>query len=117
MKLNLLERIKALQVLPAQGNIVTLRIVHDLQQMLSPSEQEIAEWQIKTGTTQITWDPIADTAKDFAIGDTAKQIIAEALKALDAQEALTQEHISLYCKFVDNDNGGGASDSPAVGDK
>ena len=104
MQLNLVERFKILGILPAQGSMVTIKIVHDLKQLMSTSEDEISEWEIKQGENQITWNSQANTDKDFDIGDTAKEIIVDALKELDKKEAMTEEHVTLWDKFIDSDD-------------
>ena len=109
MKLNVGERIALLNVLPPQGNAVTLRIVNELQKELSFSEEEIKQLGIKNtvnpdGTTSIRWDiGMSDYQKDINIGEAAKGIITEQLKRLDAQNQLHITMLPLYEKFVEKD--------------
>lgn len=107
MKLNIAERIALLNILPPEGNIVTLRIVRDLRGQLSFTEDELKEWKIKNrvqpdGRALITWDSdFANKTKDIKIGEAAKGIIVEQLKQLESQKRLRLEMLDLYERFVE----------------
>jgi len=106
MELNIAERIALLGVLPAQGSIVTLRIVQELRMALSFSEKEMKDWKITNkkveGGAVITWDEdFADKTKDIMIGKAAMGIIKQGLLQLDAQKQLRLDMIPLYEKFVE----------------
>ena len=99
MKLNILERIGLLQILPQQGSFVTLRIVNDLQNTLGFTENELKENNIKqTDDGRTTWD--SNSEKEIPIGEKATEMIAEALKELDEGKKLQSQHYTLYEKFV-----------------
>jgi len=108
LKLNIAERIALLNVLPSEGNVVTLRVVRELQSKLSFSEEELKEWKIKNrvqpdGRALITWDSdFTNETKDIEIGEVAKGIIVEQLKQLESQKRLRMEMLDLYEKFVEN---------------
>jgi hypothetical protein len=100
MQLTILERILALNVLPKEGDITTLRIIRDLQRDLSFTEEEHKEFQFKFDGGNIQWKEGAPP-KEIEIGEKAREIIGSALKAIDKDKKLTMEHLSLYEKFVD----------------
>lgn len=103
MKLNVFERLKALQILPKEGNIVTLRVVQELGKNLSFKDEEFEEFEIKEkkeGKGGVSWNAKGKEGVEIEIGPKGHEIIAEALKDLDKQKKLTFEHISLYEKFV-----------------
>ena len=101
MKLSIAERINVLGVLPAEGNIITLRIVNELRDNLSFREKEIADSQItQTEDGRITWDPTAAKDKDVQIGDAARDVIKAALKKLDEDKKLTPALVPIWDKFV-----------------
>jgi len=102
-KLNIVERLGILSILPKEGNYVTLRIIRELQNNLSFTEKEIKDWEIKAEGQKISWNPDKVSSIEIEIGDKASEIIREALKTLDKQNKLTQELFSLYEKFVIND--------------
>lgn len=100
MKLNFGERMAVLQILPPQGNFVTLKIVRDLQSVLSPSEEEHKKFEIKHIGPQFTWNDKGLEEKEIDIGEKAIDIIVEALKQLDKDKKLTNSHLSIYEKFI-----------------
>jgi hypothetical protein len=107
MELNIAERIALLNILPPEGNIITLRVVRELQGKLSFTEEELKEWKIKNrvqpdGRALITWDSdFTNKTKDIKIGEVANGIIVEQLKMLESQKRLRLEMLDLYEKFVD----------------
>lgn len=100
------ERIRLGASLPDESNFVTLKLVRRLREELSFSEEEIAEYKIVQTDTQIRWDPQSPRPeKEFDIGEKTVDIIVEALKNLDRQKRLTDQHMSLYEKFVSGNSG------------
>ena len=100
MKLNVLERITALGILPEAGNFVTLKIVQNLQMALSLTEAEFKEYGVVQKDDQLTWNEKGREEKEIKIGEKATDILVEALKKLDEEKKLTNQHFSLYEKFV-----------------
>ena len=103
MKLNLLERLKVLQILPAEGNFATLNIVKTLRESLAPTEKEFKDFGIVEKDGAISWNEKGREEIEIEIGEKATDIIVEALKKLDEENKLTAHHLSIYQKFV---NGG-----------
>jgi len=106
MKLGIADRIVLLNLLPAEGNIITLRVVNELRSELSFSEEELKEAKIVTeagpeGQGRTNWDGSANVEKDVKIGDTAKGIIVAALKKLNDEEKLTAQFVPMYEAFVE----------------
>jgi len=103
VKLNIIERIQLLGLLPAEGNAVTLRVVNELRQDLSFSEKEIKDANIQADQKQgrVTWDDSAAVVKDVKIGDTGRGIIKEALKKLDDEKKLTLAVMPVYERFME----------------
>ena len=99
MLLSVLERVILGQILPSESNFATLRIVRDLRGQLSFSEAELAEFSIKQAGEQLTWDP-ASAEKEIEIGERATDLIVESLKKLNDEKKLSEQHFSLYEKFV-----------------
>lgn len=102
MKFKVFERLVLLNILPKEGNFITLKIIRKLQENLSFSEKEIKELKITLDPEKgnASWDASKDESKDIEIGEEAKKIIAGALEKLDKDEKLTQEHFTLFEKFV-----------------
>lgn len=107
MKLTVPERIALLGVMPAQGNVITLRIIKELQSKLSFTEEELKHYGIKNtthpdGNFTVSWNPeLANETKDIGIGEVAEGIIAEQLKRLNSQDKLHVSMIPLYERFVE----------------
>lgn len=103
MELNLLERMKLLEVLPKEGNFLTLKIVRDLQSQLSPSEKEHKQYKIETRGNQVLWNEKGKEFKKMEIGDKAKEVIVGVLREMDKKGKLTFELCRVYEKYVDKE--------------
>lgn len=103
MKLGIVERIQLLNLLPAEGNVITLRIVNELRADLSFSEREVKASNIQTDAEngRVTWDDTANLLKDVKIGDTARGLIKEALKKLDDEKKLNLAVLPVYERFME----------------
>jgi len=107
MKLNILERIALLNIIPREGSVITLRIIRDLQTRLGFTEEELKGYKMKNtttpdGRTSIVWDEdFSKEEKDIEIGEVATSIIVRELKKLDAQNRLPMEGLAIYEKFVE----------------
>lgn len=105
MKLHIRERAALLGLLPARGDIATVRIVSDLRNDLGITEEEAKEINLQQirndGETITTWDSEKDTGKEFELGDVAKRIVRKALEELDEKGQLTADHIGLWELFME----------------
>ena len=116
MKLTVYERIILLNILPAEGDFTTLKITRKLREDLSFTEDEHKSLQFKkAGDTfidddgkeqivpdgQIKWQYQAVDETEIKIGEKAADIIVDALKKLNTEKKLRNEHMSVYEKFVD----------------
>jgi len=102
MNLNVFERLILLSILPKEGNFVTLKIIRKLREDLSFSEEEIAEIDLKLDDKgNATWNPAKDKGKEVEIGGQANKVIVEALEKLNKDNKLTENHLSIYEKFVE----------------
>jgi hypothetical protein len=99
MKLNVGERLRLLGILPEKGNLVTIKVVSEMRNSIALSEKEIKGFKVKVGPQSITWD---DKAKpvDIKLGDTAKEVIVNALRELDEKEELTVSDVALWEMFI-----------------
>ncbi|MFA6972683.1 MAG: hypothetical protein WC208_14970 [Gallionella sp.] len=101
MKLTVFGRLMLLNILPNEGNFLTLKIVNQLQQDLSFSEEELKRLDIKQVDGNVTWNRLADEPKEVTIGEKATDIIVSALKKLNDTNKLTLQHYELYEKFIE----------------
>ena len=100
MKLNVLERLLLGNMLPDNGSFVTLKIVRDLRTTLMFTEEEINTISLRDDGGQVKWE--LNIEKDFEITPMQIQLIVNALKKLDADETLTEQHMSLCEKFLED---------------
>jgi len=101
-KLALSERINLMEILPAEGNFVTLRVIRELKLNLGVKDEEFKLFDIKQNDKQITWNEKGNQEIDFEFGEAAVDIIVKQLISLDNSKKLGDKHFSLYEKFVQN---------------
>lgn len=100
-KLNVFERLILLNILPKEGDFTTLKIVRKLREDLSFSEEEHKKFNLKQDGPTVTWNTEADKPKEIPIGEKATDVIVDALKKLDKEKKLTDQHFTLYEKFIE----------------
>lgn len=103
MLLSVRDRLMLLNILPPEGDFITLRIVRDLKRELSFSEQEIKDLKIVSEPNVVRWDEKAEAEqgeKEVEIGSKATAIIVDVLVRLDKEKKLMEGHVSLYEKFI-----------------
>jgi len=132
MKLNVMERLGLLEVIPREGDFITLKLVRKLRETLSFSEAEIAQvdfnqnWKCPkcnkeataptapkcdecesymASTGSLTWDAEKGekVLKEIHMGAKAMSICVAALKKLDSEKKLTESYFSLYEKLATAD--------------
>ena len=129
MKLDVYERIMLQNLLPQESDYVTLKLVRKLREALSFNEKEIAEIEFKNQwrcpkcdktefsaemakctdcniymktAGQVTWNDIKaeKCIKDVHMGDKMLALCVTTLKKLSDEGKLTEQHMSLYEKFI-----------------
>ena len=101
MLLTLKERLLLLNILPKEGDLVTQRVVRELQSNLGVKDEEFKELNIQSlPDGRVSWDLTKDTGKNFVIGNKSTEIIGVALTELDKQKKVTTDFLSLYDKFM-----------------
>jgi len=101
MKLDVKQRLVLLAILPKEGDFTTLKIVRGLREDLSFTESEHKDLQFaQHDNGLLQWQVAADKEVEIAIGEKATDIIVEALKKLNADRKLTEDHYQLYEKFI-----------------
>jgi len=107
ISLNILERILLMGILPAEDNIVTIRVVRKLKEDIGFSEEELIKWNIKSVLNEnkqnvLTWNAEkTNENKEIDFGLKGIEIISEVLKDLSKKKKITEQHLSLYDKFVE----------------
>ena len=99
-KLDVKERVVLAGVLPAEGDIVTLRIVRDLRTAISFTEEDIATVKMNQANGQVTWDGSVNLKKDVEIGTKGMSLIIDSLEKLEKSKRMNMDQLALYERFV-----------------
>lgn len=101
MELNVIERLLLNGLLPAQGTMLNLKMIRELKEDLSFSDEENKMLEFKEEEGKLHWNPEhVNYTKEIEIKDTMRDLIVKALKAKDEKEELLAEHESLWDKFI-----------------
>ena len=99
MELNTLERVMLMGVLPKEGTFANLKLLRIAKERLSFSEEENKKLNFRQEGDQMYWDE-APHMKEVNFGDTVTELIVKTLKGLNDKGKLTEQHFSLYEKFI-----------------
>lgn len=92
------ERLAMLNLLPPEGNLITMRIVHDLRQALGFSDEEFTALEFKQENGRLMWKE-GIGPKEVRVGVKAASIAHDELAKLDKGGKLTVAHLTLCEKF------------------
>ena len=98
MEFNVEERLAALGLLPQEGTLITMKIVHDLRQALAFSEKELAILNFQQTDDRLQWNPGVEP-KEVKVGVKAAGVIHDILEKLDKDGKLRVSHLTLVDKF------------------
>lgn len=99
MELGIHERIILLNILPVEGNVVTVRLLKKLRTELGFTEEEIKKHKIKPVENQVMWEETGYKA-NIEIGEKATDIVKEAFKRLDGEGKIREDMIDIYDRFM-----------------
>ena len=100
-KLNVIERLSILQILPKENNFSTLKLIRDLNNKIGMSADELKKFGVvQTKEGQVKWNSEGVKEIEIELKEKESDLIVEALKELDKEKKLSQVHLSLYEKFV-----------------
>jgi len=104
MKLTILERFIAMGLLPAEGNMATMRIRQTLIGKLGFTPEEYEKYGVKTDEAGMTtWNPDVPQEKEVDLKIAEINVIRDNLEKLDKDNKITPNHLSLYDKFMEVD--------------
>lgn len=105
VSLSLIERVILLSILPAEGNITTIRVIQKLKENVGFDEEELIKYNIKFNENRITWNSeYTNVSKDVEFGQIGIDMIVKALKTLDESGKVTEQHLSLFDKFIEKED-------------
>jgi hypothetical protein len=100
MVLGTFDRLILLNILPKEGDFTTLKIVRKLREDLSFTEAEHKALQFDQADGNVKWKTEGDIPKEITIGEKATDLIVSTLKKLNTDKKLSEQHFSIYEKFV-----------------
>ena len=106
MRLSMRDRFVLLNILPPEGDISTIKIVHRLKMELAPTEKELKDYNIRQEAGQVMWDDAQEKKigeQEKKIGAKAYSIIEEAFGKLNKDKKLTEGHLETFLKFSADD--------------
>jgi hypothetical protein len=104
MKLSVIERVLLGGMLSTyQGSFTNLKLVREGREALSFNEEENRLLGFNFTDDNISWNPTAALQfqdVEIKLGDNITSIIKDMLMKLNEEEKLTEQHFSLYEKFI-----------------
>lgn len=101
MKLMILERIISMGLLPAEGDILTLRIRAKMIEKIGLSAEELKEYEVVQENGSVRWRNDLPQEKEIDLDPAEISLIKDALKKKNDEKKLTPEQMSLYEKIVE----------------
>lgn len=98
-KLTCGERLIVLNIMPKEGNFVTLRMIRTLVDKLGLTAEEIVDFGIVETNGQVRWGPMGSVEKEFEFAQAEVDLIKKQLKKMDDDGKLTNDTFSVYEKF------------------
>ena len=97
MEFTVEERLTALGLLPQEGTLITMKVVHDLRQGLAFSEEDLAILDFRQEDERLMWNNIGP--KEVKVGVKAAAVVHDELAKLDKDSKLRASHLTLCEKF------------------
>ena len=101
MKLSIKDRIVVSNVLPVQGDYMTLKLRKDLLGKIELSQEEFKLVGMEISEEgNAKWDEKKDPNKDIEITELESKLIVKSLKELEEKKELNTDTMDIYEKFV-----------------
>jgi len=103
VKLDIMERVVLFNLLPKEGNFMTLKVLRQAKEKIGLDPKELKDCKVKQDPEKgtLTWDADKDPHKEIEFNREVKKIIVDTLEKMDKDGKLSDQHISLYEKFVE----------------
>lgn len=102
VELTLRERYMVMSLFPREGSFITIKAITEIKKELLPSDEEIEIAGLVDlpdgGIRAENWLLVVE--KEITFGKIAKALVEDALKKLDETKKLTEDHFTLYEKFI-----------------
>lgn len=102
MKLNIVDRLVLMQILPQQGNAKTLKLVKEFHGFLGLSDEELKDFEVKQDakTGRINWNVEKEKDKEVEINKKINDLIVKSFERMNNEEKLPMEYLEVYEKFI-----------------
>ncbi len=110
MEFNIAERLRLLGIMPERGNLVTMKVIEELKEKLSFSEDEIVEIELVSESTDpnnpaavvYKWNTEKGLThlKEIEIGEATRKIMQGVFEIMDKNSAFTPELLKIYQRFT-----------------
>jgi len=98
MEFTVEERLTTLGLLPPEGTLLTMKVIHDLRQGLAFSEEDLAILDFQQSDGQLRWNN-GIGPKEVKVGVKAAGVVHDELAKLDKDDKLRESHLTLCEKF------------------
>ena len=98
MKFTVEERLATLGLLPQEGTLITMKVIHDLRQGLAFSEEDLAILDFRQEDERLMWNN-GIGLKEVEVGIKAASVVYDELAKLDKDSKLRASHLALCEKF------------------
>jgi len=98
VKLTILDRLSIINILPKEGNFLTLSVSNDITKKVGIGQEESKEIGIKFEENRVSWNP-ETPEKEVEFSESELSVIRKQLKTLDSQDKLTIELLETYKKL------------------
>lgn len=104
MKLSVMERVVVLDLLPREGDFLTLKVLRELRESLALKEEEIKQFGVtslldeSSGMINYKWEKNEEV--DIPMTEVKLNLIREQLRIIDRNKHLTENQYSVYEKFI-----------------
>lgn len=104
MQLSIGERVMLLNIWPQEkGDILVIKAARQFREELSPSPEEVKDYNIVLHDNgRLTWENAPPTEVD--VPDILRERVASVLRGLSSREALGEEHLPLWDKFIGDED-------------
>ncbi len=105
MKLSVSERVHLTDILPRQGDILTVKVVQTILEKIDFSIEELKKWSVKREDNSIRWDDKVAKDVEIEITNGEETVIVSTLRELSEKKTLSINHLSLWDKFLGKKEG------------
>jgi len=101
MRLTVLERMISMGLLPAEGDILTLRIRAKMIDKIGLTAEEFKEYEVVQANGNVKWRNDLPQEKEIDLDPAEIGLLKDALKKKNDDKKLTPEMVGLYEKVAD----------------